>query len=388
MAGYAIQTAALMWQVYDITGSALPLAFVGLARFLPSFAVSFIGGALADTRDRKSIIALAQIAPICVSTLLWALTATGSITVGMIYPAVALLGAAAAFEGPARGALLPQVVPRASFQRAVAVATTAQQLTLVIGPAITGVVIATYGVAPAYLLHVALLVVGLGYLSGVRRRAETIVRGKFSVTLIWEGLIFIWRNRPVFGAMALDMVAVIFSNADALLPIYARDVLDVGAPGYGLLTSSKAVGMLAMAASLTLLPPLVRTGRALIVTVALYGLATLTFGLSTWFPLSLVLFGLGAAFDQLSVVMRQNIIQMGTPDELRGRVSSVNFVFIGASNQLGAVRAGLVATWADSAVFAVVSGGFACLAAVLVIGLLIPALWGHRIELEPVAEVR
>jgi hypothetical protein len=179
-----------------------------------------------------------------------------------------------------------------------------------------------------------------------------------------------------------------FRTRDALLPIFARDVLDVGASGYGLLTSSKAVGMLAMAASLALLPPVVRTGRALVVTVALYGLATLGFGLSTWFPLSLVLFGIVAAFDQLSVVMRQNIIQMGTPDELRGRVSSVNFVFIGASNRIGAVRAGLVATWADSAVFAVVSGGIACLLAVLVIGILIPHLWRHQIEVEPIAETR
>jgi MFS family permease len=361
---------------------------VGLARFLPSFAVSFIGGALADTRDRKSIIALAQIAPIGVSTLLWALTATGAITIAMIYPAVALLGAAAAFEGPARGALLPQVVPRASFQRAVAVATTAQQLTQVIGPAITGVVIAVYGVAPAYLLHVIILVVGLVYLSGVHLREASTARGTISLALIWEGLVFIWRNRPVFGAMALDMVAVIFSNADALLPIFARDVLDVGASGYGLLTSSKAIGMLAMAASLALLPPLVRTGRALVVTVALYGLGTLCFGLSTWFPLSLILFGLAAACDQLSVVMRQNIIQMGTPDSLRGRVSSVNFVFIGASNQLGAVRAGLVATWADSAVFAVVSGGISCLVAVAIVALLIPELWRHRIETGSVVDAR
>ena len=388
MAGFAIQTAALMWQVYDITGSALPLAFVGLARFLPSFAISFIGGALADTRDRKSIIALAQIAPIGVSTLLWALTATGAITVGMIYPAVAVLGAAAAFEGPARGALLPQVVPRASFQRAVAVATTAQQLTQVIGPAITGVVIATYGVAPAYLLHVAILIVGLVYLSGVRLRAESALRGRFSISLIGEGLVFIWRNRPVFAAMLLDMVAVIFSNVDALLPIFARDVLDVGAAGYRAADVVQGRRHGGDGGFPRAAPAAGTHGRALVVTVAFYGLATLCFGLSTWFPLSLVLFGIGAAFDQLSVVMRQNIIQMGTPDELRGRVTSVNFVFIGASNQLGAVRAGLVATWADSAVFAAVSGGIACLMAVLVIGLLIPQLWRHRIEMEPVGEAR
>src|SRR5207249_106885 len=142
----------------------------------------------------------------------------------------------------------------------------------------------------------------------------------------------------------------------------------------------KAVGALGMAATLALLPPLVRTGRILVITIALYGLATVAFGFSTLFPLSLLFYGAAAAADQVSVVMRQNIIQMGTPDALRGRVNSVNQVFIGASNQLGAMESGLVATWANSAVFAVVFGGVACLVAVVVIGILLPALWRHKID--------
>jgi MFS family permease len=383
MAGLSVQTAALMWQVYDITGSALPLAFIGLARFLPSLAISFFAGAVADTSDRKMILALSQIPPIVVSVLLWALTASGAIAVGIVYPAVALVGAAAAFEGPARQSILPQVVPRTSFQRAVALATTVQQLTLVIGPAASGLIIARFGVAPAYLLHVVLLLLGLAFLVGVHVQPAASSRATLSMNMIREGIVFIWTHPAVFAAMALDMVAVIFAGAEALLPIYARDILDVGAFGYGLLSSSKAVGMLIMALSMTLLPSIVRTGRALVITIALYGLGTIAFGLSTWFPLSLLFYGLTAACDQVSVVMRQNIIQLGTPDALRGRVSSVNQVFIGASNQLGAMESGLVATWTNSAVFAVVFGGVACLVAVIVIGVLLPALWRHKLEVEP-----
>ena len=381
--GLSVQTAALMWQAYDISGSALPLAFIGLARFLPSLAISFVAGAVADTRDRRSIIALAQFVPIATSLLLWALTSVGAITVTLLYPAAALLGAAAAFEGPARQSLLPQVVPRHSFQRAIALSTTASQLTQVMGPAAGGLIIARFGVAPAYLLHVGILLAGLAFLAGVRIHADSNPRGTVSLGMIREGLAFIWHHPAVFGAMALDMAAVIFAGAEALLPIYARDILDVGAFGYGLLSSSKAVGALGMAVALALLPPFVRTGRALILTVVLYGFATIAFGLSTSFPLSMLFYGAAAAFDQLSVVMRQNIIQLGTPDALRGRVSSVNQVFIGASNQLGAMESGLLATWANSAVFAVVFGGIACLIAVGAISLLLPALWRHRTDIEP-----
>src|SRR5438094_6918441 len=182
--------------------------------------------------------------------------------------------------------------------------------------------------------------------------------------------------------MALDMVAVIFAGAEAMLPIYAKDVLGVGAVGYGLLTSSRAVGAFGTAIALTLLPPTVATGRTLVVTIALYGLATVAFGLSTWFPLSLLFYTLTAIFDQISVLMRQSIIQLGTPDALRGRVNSVNALFVGASNQLGPVESGLVATWTGSAVVAVVTGGIGCLVGVAGMVAFLPGLWRHRMEAE------
>ncbi len=380
MLGLSISSAAIMWQVYEITLSPLALAFVGIARFVPSLAISFLAGAVTDTRDRRLVLGLSQLAPILVSTVLGALTLTGGISVGWIYAGVGLLGIAGAFESPSRQALLPLVVPRESFQRAVSVATIVHQLAGVFGPALAGLTIARYGVAPAYFFHVLLVVGGVVCLACIRIAATAGTGGGLSLAMVKEGLRFVWANPPILGAMALDMFAVIFAGADALLPIYAKDILGVGAAGFGLLTSSKAVGSLAAALMMAFLPPIVATGRWLVIMIGLFGLGTVAFGLSTWFPLSLVLYGLIAAFDQVSVVLRQSIIQLGTPDALRGRVGSVNQVFVGASNQLGATESGLVAAWANSAVFAVVFGGIGCVAAVVVIAAMLPSLWRHRLN--------
>lgn len=309
------------------------------------------------------------------------MTLLGTIDLTAIYVSTVLLGLAGSFEGPARQALLPMVVPRASFQRAISLATTIQQLAAVLGPAVAGVIIAQMGVGPTYLFRMLLVVVGLGLLAGMRLKAESNLSGAFSLALIKEGLLYIWTHQALLGAMALDMFAVIFSTAEALLPIYAADILGVGAVGYGLLNSAKAVGAFITSIGMTLLPPLRRTGRALVVTVVLYGLATTAFALSTSFALSMALFALRAAFDQVSVVIRQTMVQLGTPDALRGRVSSVNSVFIQASNQLGAVEAGLIATWTSSAVIGVAAGGLGCLAVVAITVVLIPSLWKHRVDL-------
>lgn len=382
--GQSVQTAALAWQVYEITGSALSLAFVGLARFVPQLILSFLGGAVADAMDRRVIIAFAQIVPMSTSTLLFVLTAAGVISMGPIYGCVILLGLASAFEGPARESLLAQVVTRSSFQRAVALSSTLQQLSGVVGPATAGVLIAQFGLAPAYLLHVIVLVLGLGLLALVKMSPGSAPTGKLSVALIVEGIVFIRSQPALLGAMAIDMFAVIFASAEALLPIFAKDILDVGAFGFGMLSSSKAVGAFAMACLMVLMPPIVRTGRALILTIFAFALATMAFGLSTWFPLSVLLYGLLQAFDQVSVVVRRSIIQLGTPDALRGRVNAVSSVFINASNQLGAVRGGLVTAWFGSAQLAVVSGGVGCIIAVAIIALLIPSLWRHRVQLHEV----
>ncbi len=390
MLGLSISSAAIMWQVYDLTGSPVALAFIGIARFAPNLAISFLAGAVTDTRDRRLVLGLSQVAPVVVSSTLGMLTLTGGINLAVIYAGVTLLGVAGAFEGPSRQTLLSLVVPRESFQRAVSVATIIHQLAGVFGPAAAGLTIARYGVAPAYFFHVALVTGGVACLACIRIASTVGAGTRLSAGMVKEGLRFVWANPPILGAMALDMFAVIFAGADALLPIYAKDILGVGAAGYGLLTSSKAVGSLGAALLLALLPPIVGIGRWLVVMIALYGLGTVAFGLSTWFPLSLVLYGLIAAFDQVSVVLRQSIIQLGTPDALRGRVSSVNQVFVGASNQLGATESGLVAAWANSAVFAVVFGGIGCITSVVLITALLPSLWRHRLSVheEKLASVR
>ncbi len=374
----SVQTATITWQVYEITGSALPLAAVGVIRFVPAFILSFVGGAVADTRDRRWVLGLSQIPPILISLLLWWSTQAEADTLTLIYVTSAVLGMAGAFEGPARQSLLPQVVPRPWFQRSVTVGTTIQQFARILGPSAAGFVIYALGVAPAYLAHVLLAVTGLILLAGIVLREQSPRRsGGISLVMVKEGLAYVWNSPAVLGAIALDLFAVIFASAEALLPIYANDILGVGAQGYGLLNSARGVGAFAASAVLTALPPIVATGRTMVLTVAVFGLATVAFGLSSWFPLSLLLYGITGASDQVSVVMRQSIIQLSTPDELRGRVNSVYSVSIGASGQLGAVESGLVSTWTNP-VFAVVSGGVGCVLSLVVIVRLLPQLWRHK----------
>lgn len=364
-----------------MTGSALPLAFLGVTRFVPNLALSFLGGAMADLRDRRLIVAFAQLAPLLSSVLLWSMTATDTINLSVIYGASAFIGMAAAFQGPAQTSLLPQLVPPTSFQRAVTLSTVAQKLSGIFGPAAAGIIIAGLGLAPAYFFRVVLLLLGLALLAGIRVSAGSTPRGSLSVTFVKEGLSFMWTNRPILAAMTLDLLAETFASAEALLPIYAKDVLGVGAVGFGLLVSSKAVGGLIMSTALTVMPLTVSSGKVLVLTVIGYALATVAFGFSTWFPASLFFYGLIAAIDQISVVTRQNIIQLGTPDALRGRVSSVNQVFVGSSGHLGELESGVVATLTNSAMIAVVTGGLGCLAAVGIMMVLVPSLWRYRLEL-------
>ncbi|MGH2587759.1 MAG: MFS transporter, partial [Dehalococcoidia bacterium] len=245
-------------------------------------------------------------------------------------------------------------------------------------PALAGLAIARGGVGGAYVAYAGLIVIAIGTLLVLRPRAPEGERRRVSLAAIAEGVRFVRQRQVLLGAMALDMFAVLFGGAVAMLPIYAEEILKVGPRGYGLLTSSQAVGAFVTSVLLVALPPVQRTGRALLFAVAAYGLATAVFGLSRSFALSLVAYGLTGAADQVSVVMRHTTIQLATPDELRGRVSSVSMVFIGASNQLGAVESGLVAA-VTSATFAVVSGGVGCVAVVGAIAAKMPELRRYRI---------
>ena len=253
----------------------------------------------------------------------------------LLYGLILLIAVAAAFENPSRAALLPTLVPREIFPRAVTVATTNQALAFASGPALGGLLIAARGIAAVYAAYIVLVCCALASLAFVRPERSDGPRGAPTLRAMREGLVFVRRRPVVLGCMVLDMFAVIFGGAAALLPIYARDILQVGARGYGLLTASLEIGALVTSAILVMRRPIRRTGRALLLAVGVYGLATIAFGLSRWFPLSVAAYMLVGMADQVSVVMRSTAIQLSTPDELRGRVSAVNLLFIGASNQLG-----------------------------------------------------
>jgi MFS family permease len=375
--------AGIAWHVFALTKSAFYLGLVGLIQFVPAFSLVLVGGAVADTYERRRVMALAQSVALTASVVLFLVTWRGGETIPLLYGLVAVVAAAGAFDSPARASILPTLVPRAIFPRAVTIAATNQALAFASGPALAGLLIAGAGPASIYVAYACLLVgsiVGLAFLR-VRPNEAVAPRG-LSLRAVREGLVFVRHRKVVLGCMSLDMLAVIFGGAAALLPIYANDILQVGPRGYGLLTSSLELGALATSFVLTMVPPIRRAGRTLLVAVAVYSVATIVFGLSRTFPLSVAAYMLVGVADQVSVVLRSTTIQLSTPDELRGRVSAINMMFIGASNQLGAAESGFVAAL-TSAPFAVVSGGVVSLAIAVVIARLLPELRHYRIDRDP-----
>ncbi len=372
-AGQTLLQATLLWQVYALSGSAAQLGVLGLVRFVPQLMASLYAGAIADRYDRRRIVMVAQSVPAVCTTGLLAATVTGTISLPIIYALVMLIGLGNAFEAPARQALLPSVVHEDTFQNAVTVSSTIQSLAFITGPGIAGLLIQFGGVPSAYAVNVGLIIIAWLAVFALRPRAVVQPPRAISWEGIKEGVRFVFGRQPLLGSMALDMFAVIFGGAQALLPVYATDILGVGESGYGILSAAMPAGAFLMSFVLLLLPQVERTGRTLLFAVAAFGLATIAFGLSRSFPLSVAAYMAVGMADQVSVVMRQTTIQLATPDYLRGRVTSVGQVFIGSSNQLGAVESGFVAA-ATSATFAVVSGGAASLAILSVIAAKMPEL--------------
>lgn len=370
---------AVAWHVFALTGSAFHLGLIGVVQFVPSFALVLVGGAAADTFDRRRIMMAAQSLALAVAGVLVAATWREAAPLPLLYGVIVVVAATGAFDSPARAALLPTLVPREAFPRAVTIAATNQALAFATGPAVAGGLIALGGIGAAYVAYAVLLagsLAGLGFL-----RPERAEAGTRAITLeaIRDGLRFVRQSPVVLGCMTLDMLAVILGGATALLPVYASEILAVGPAGYGVLTSALEIGALVTSVLLVALPPLRRAGRALLVAVAVYGLATVVFGLSRSFPLSLAAYVVVGVADQVSVVVRTTAVQLETPDELRGRVSAVSMMFIQASNQLGAAESGFVAALA-SAPFAVVSGGVGALVVVAVVAAAVPELRRYRTD--------
>jgi MFS family permease len=368
--------AVILWQVYAISSSTLSLGIVGLVGFVSTLLSSLIGGVVVDAYDRRLVLFTSQTVPGLASLAMLAATATDHASLELIYGVVLVTGLASSFESPARQAILPAIVPRRLYTRAMTTNSALSSVTSVSGPALGGVLIGFGGVAQAYAVHAALVALALIALVPLHVPAIK-AAGRMHISAIQEGVAFVWNRKELLGAMTLDMFAVLFGGAKALLPVYAIDVLHANAVGYGMLSASLEAGTLLMALILVIMRPPTNAGRILLLSVAAFGLATVLFGVSTSLPLSVVAYALVGMADQVSMIMRQNTIQLNTPDALRGRVSAVESVFISASNELGALESGLVATL-TSAMFAVVSGGVACLIVVAIVAWRIPALRRYR----------
>ncbi len=371
--------ATISWHVYDVTGSAFMLGLLGLVEFVPVVPVGLWAGALADAGERVSIIQRAQAAFACSCLGLGALTTAGMASIAPLLGLAFLIATADAFESPATSAVLPNLVPREIFPTAVTVLASVRNAAWATGPVVAGFLIAGPGVAAVYFGFGVLALLSIAMLASMRVEIRAADAREASWAAIREGISFVRHRQPVLGAMTLDLFAVIFAGVNALLPVFASDILEVGPRGYGLLAGALQVGTFLMASILLFLRPFRRPGRALLLAVTVYGIATLLFGASTQFELSVLALVLAGMADEISMVTRSTIIQLSTPDELRGRVSAVNMVFIGASNELGAAESGFLAAL-TSATFSVLFGGVACLATVGIVTSTMPELRRYRTD--------
>jgi MFS family permease len=371
---------AVGWQVYAITKDPLDLGFVGLAQFLPFLALVMPGGQVADRADRRLVMVFAYVVEAaCVVVLLW-FTLTGSRQVWPVFVAMALFGAGRAFWMPSGQAMVVNLVPPEIFPTAVGLNSTLFQTAVIIGPAIGGVLYAlgestldVDGALVVYAVALVLLAIVIWLIAGVRPVRAPQSKEPVTTREFFEGLRFVFSRRPVLGAISLDLFAVLFGGATALLPVFAADILHVGPVGLGTLRTAPGVGAALTAAFLATRPIERHAGRWMFGGVALFGVATIVFGLSSSFVVSLLsLFLLGVG-DMVSVFVRHLLVQLETPDAIRGRVSAVSAMFIGASNELGEFESGVTAKWFGT-VPAVVFGGAACIAVVFAYLRLFPEL--------------
>lgn len=354
-AAIQMQNVAVGWLVYDLTRDPLALGLVGLATFLPAIGFALVTGHVADRFDRRSVLMVCYAIATLSAAGLLACVMSGASAVWPIYVLLVVFGTARAFANPAGQALVPNLVPIEHFQNAVAWNSSAWQTATIIGPALGGIL---YALGGTVVFAAATLSFGLTFalIAAIRHRGVRQQREPVSWASLLAGLLFI-RSRPVIlGAISLDLFAVLLGGATALLPVYARDILHVGPWGLGLLRSMPAVGAVLVALLLAYRPLSRHIGRRMFQAVAVFGLATIGFGLSTNLLLSLVcLFVMGAA-DMISVFVRQTLVQLETPDAMRGRVAAVNAVFIGASNELGEFESGVLAALIGTVPTVVVGG--------------------------------
>jgi len=360
------------WQMYELTGSAWDLGLVGLLQFLPALLLTLVAGHVADRCDRTRVLALCMAAQTVIALLLMAASHGHWASRGLLLWLSVALGMAKAFQMPAQQALVPSLVPSAVLPRALAFSSMGMQTAIIGGPALGGFI---YVAGASVVYAVCALAFVLAGVLFLRIGHPHVPPPKEPVTLatVLAGFQFIWQRPVVLGAISLDLFAVLLGGAVALLPMFAKDVLHVGPWGLGLLRAAPAVGALCMSAVLTRWPITRRVGKVMFAAVAIYGVATVCFALSTVFVLSMLALWVSGAADMVSVVIRQSLVQLETPDAMRGRVSAVNSIFIGASNQLGEFESGATAALLGP-VGSVLLGGIGTLAVAALWMKLFPAL--------------
>lgn len=379
--GQQMATVAIGWELYDRTGTAWSLGLVGLVQMLPMLLFTLPAGHVADHYDRRRIVIF------CTAVL--ALSGTGLALISLfhapvfwVYLLLWIAGVARTFQWPASAALLPQLVPRHLFSRAVTWNSGAFHIASVVGPALGGTVLAwTHQPSVIYALHALAHFLCLILLLNIRVCPIPRTPKPLNLQNLLTGFQFLFQQRVLLGVLTLDLFAVLLGGVTTLLPIFARDILQAGPDGLGLLQAAMPIGAVLCALVLAHRPPLQRAGRTMLQAVAAFGCATVAFGLSPWFWVSFALLVVCGAADNVSVVVRHTLVQLLTPDEKRGRVSAVNSLFIGTSNELGGFRAGTVAHWcgpalgnsiATGAIISVVAGGVGTLLTVLAVAWLWP----------------
>jgi MFS family permease len=354
-----MQSVAIGWQVYQITHSLFDLGLIGLAQFAPFLLLILWAGHVADTHNRRKIILACMSTQLLCSLLLVAFTLSGSTTVWPVYAVLVLFGSARAFMQPASQAVLRNLVSTQDFSQAVALSSSTFQVSVIVGPVLGGLLY-VFGPNVVYAVSSTLLVVAVLLMAGTKSAPQARNKAPVSWHTLLEGLRFVWSRPIVLGAISLDLFAVLFGGATALLPAYAHDVLQAGPTSLGLLRTAPGAGATICSIALAFWPITRKIGAWMFGGVALFGAATVTMGLTTSFYVALAALFLLGAGDMISVYIRHLLVQYETPDEIRGRVSAVNAVFIGASNELGEFESGLTASW-FGLVRAIVFGGVATL---------------------------
>lgn len=367
---------ALGWHLYNLTHSALSLGYLGLVLFLPQVLLVLVVGQVADRYNRRSIILITQFLEATISLGLCASVAFGIESSYWIFAAAFCIGSVRAFQGPALQSLLPNLVGLDLLPKAIALGSASRQFATIAGPALGGLLFlggTTFVYASSGLLFIIAFtqIFSINYVEQARQNTPV------SWKVLTAGIQFIWQRKVVLGAISLDLFSVLLGGATALLPIYAEQILHVGAVGLGFLRAGPAIGALFLAVYLSRYPLQKNAGRTMFICVAIFGITTLIFGLSEWFLVSMVALIIMGAADMVSVVIRSTLVQLQTPNDMRGRVGAVNSIFIGASNQLGEFESGVTAEWLG-VVPAVVAGGIGTLLVVAMWFKLFPELyaWG------------